>query len=114
MGELPTFRLKMAKDRKSDGPKVEVRNANQPGWVGKVDAAKYEAMRAAVIRVLPRNAPGLTQTELRNKVVFHLPNEHFPQGEKADWWAKCVQLDLEAKGVLIRERDARPLRWHRS
>lgn len=99
---------------KGVGPKVEVRNVNQPGWTGKVDAAKYQAMKEALLRILPRHAPGLTQTEMRNKVVFHLPQHLFPNGEKSDWWSKCVQLDLEAKGELVRERDAKPLRWHRA
>jgi hypothetical protein len=29
------------------------------------------------------------------------------------WWAKTVQLDLEAKGIITREK-IRPLRLHRS
>lgn len=101
------------KVKKTTGPKVEVRNVNQPGWTGKVDAAKYEAMREALLKILPRTAPGLTQTEMRNRVVFHLPEHLFPGGDKADWWSKCVQLDLEADGVIERERTAKPLRWHR-
>jgi hypothetical protein len=98
---------------KSVGAKVEIRNANNPGWSGKVDAAKYEAMKDALLRVIPRGAPGLTQTEMRNKAVFHLPAHVFPNGEKAEWWSKCVQLDLEHRGELVREKTARPMRWHR-
>jgi hypothetical protein len=98
---------------KSVGAKVEIRNANNPGWSGRVDAAKYEAMKYALLRVIPRGAPGLTQTEMRNKAVFHLPAHVFPNGEKADWWSKCVQLDLEHRGELVREKTARPIRWHR-
>ncbi|MEY4411725.1 MAG: hypothetical protein RLZ69_1299 [Actinomycetota bacterium] len=101
------------KPEKSTGPRVEVRSANSPGWTGKVDAAKYEAMRNAILRILPRQAPGLTQTEMRNKAVFHLPAHIFPAGERADWWVKTVYLDLEADGVIEREKQARPLRWHR-
>jgi hypothetical protein len=95
------------------GRKIQVRNANQPGWTGTVDAAKYAAMHEALLRIVPRGAPGITQTEMRNKVVFHLPAHLFPNGEKSDWWSKCVQLDMEAKGELIREKAAKPLRWHR-
>ena len=95
------------------GPKVEVKNANVPGWTGKVDAAKYLAMKTALLQILPKQAPGLTQTEMRNKVIFHLPQHLFPNGAKSDWWSKCVQLDLEAKGIIERERAAKPLRWHR-
>ena len=100
--------------KKPVGDKVEVRNINVPGWIGRVDAAKYEAMKAALLRVLPRTAPGLTQTEMRHRVVPHLPANLFPNGEKADWWSKCVQLDLEYRGVIEREREAKPLRWHLS
>jgi hypothetical protein len=31
--------------------------------------------------------------------------------DKAGWWAKAVQLDLEAKGIVVREV-TKPLRWH--
>ena len=34
-------------------------------------------------------------------------------GAKAGWWAKTVQLDLEAKGAIVREK-TRPLRFHRA
>jgi uncharacterized protein YndB with AHSA1/START domain len=34
-------------------------------------------------------------------------------GAKAGWWTKCVQLDLEAKGTVVR-KTAKPLRWHRA
>jgi hypothetical protein len=70
---------------KSVGAKIEIRNANNPGWSGKVDAAKYEAMKDALLRVIPRGAPGLTQTEMRNKAIFHLPAHVFPNGEKAEF-----------------------------
>lgn len=98
---------------KSSGAKVEIWNANNPGWSGKVDAAKYEAMKAALLRVIPRGTPGLSQVEMRNKAVFHLPTHVFPSGDKVDWWCKCVLLDLEHKGELQREKTVRPFRWHR-
>jgi hypothetical protein len=41
-----------------------------------------------------------------------LPERPFPEGAKAGWWTKTVQLDLEAKGVVAREK-TRPLRWHK-
>ena len=99
---------------KESAPKVVVHNVNVPGWTGKVDQAKYEAMKKALLKVVPKAAPGITQTEMRNKVVLHLPDALFPGGEKADWWSKCVQLDLEYEGILVRERDQKPLRWHKA
>ena len=41
-----------------------------------------------------------------------LPQDLFPGGDKAGWWLKCVQLDLEAKGVIARAAGA-PVRLHR-
>ena len=91
--------------------RVTVENVNVPGHTVALDAAKYAAMHRAIATVLPRTAPGLTQAEIRQAVVAHLPEELFPGGAKAGWWAKMVQLDLEAKGVVDRE-PTKPLRWH--
>ena len=94
-------------------PSIDVKNVNVPGYTHKVDAIKYEAMKEALLKVLPKKPPGLTQAEMRKAVVPHLPDDEFPGGAKAEWWSKCVQLDLEARGVVRRE-DTKPLRWHRA
>jgi hypothetical protein len=41
-----------------------------------------------------------------------LSDAHFPGGQKAGWWLKAVQLDLEKKGV-IRRADGAPVRLYR-
>jgi hypothetical protein len=91
--------------------KITVENVNVPGRTSRVNAPKYLAMKAAMLRVLPREEPGLNQAEIRDAVVPHLPEDLFPGGSTAGWWAKTVQLDLEAKGVVVREA-SKPLRWH--
>lgn len=103
------------RDRQDDmrPGRVTIENVNHPGRTTTADAGMYEAMRDAMLEVLPPSAPGLTQGELRDAVIPHLPDDLFPGGAKAGWWAKSVQLDLEAKGVIEREA-SRPLRWHRS
>lgn len=93
--------------------KIEVENVNVPGRTSRVNAAKYQAMKKAMLRVLPEGEPGLTQNEVREAVIPHLPDDLFPGGSTAGWWAKIVQLDLEAKGVVIRET-TKPLRWHQA
>lgn len=92
--------------------RITVQNVNVPGYTTRVDATKYAAMRRALLKALPAKAPGLTQTEMREAVLPHLPPDIFPDGGKAGWWSKCVQLDLEAKRILVREA-TKPLRWHR-
>jgi hypothetical protein len=96
----------------ADG-RIEVENVNVPGHRVRLDAGMYAAMRQAMLKVLPAKAPGLTEAEMRTAVLPHLPAELFPGGAKAGWWAKTVQLDLEAKQVLVRE-STKPLRWHRA
>ena len=92
---------------------IVVENVNHPGSRRPVDAAMYHAMRRTLLRVLPSRNPGLTQDEMLRAVLPHLPVDLFPGGAKGGWWMKTVQLDLEAKKVIAREK-ARPLRLHRS
>jgi hypothetical protein len=91
---------------------VEVENVNHPGQVKLVDAAMYDAMRRALLKVLPKRSPGLTVEEMYDRAATQLPKDLFPAGAKAGWWAKTVQLDLEAKGIIAREK-TRPLRLRR-
>jgi hypothetical protein len=93
--------------------KITVQNVNVPGKTSRVNAAKYQAMKRAMLKVLPAEEPGLTQAEVREAVLPHLPGDLYPEGSTAGWWAKTVQLDLEAKGIVIRE-STKPLRWHQS
>jgi uncharacterized protein DUF6958 len=93
-------------------PKIEIENVLSPGRTFRVDADKYDAMRRAFLKVLPATSPGLTAAEVGSAILSHLPEDLFPQGAKAGWWKKAVQLDLEAKGVIARER-TKPLRWHK-
>lgn len=93
--------------------KVAVENINVPGRSNRVDAEKYHAMRGVLLRVLPQRAPGLSQAEMGEAVLPHLPQDLWPNGEKSMWWVKTVQLDLEAKGLVIRDRSTRPTRWYR-
>jgi hypothetical protein len=104
--------MKRKKPRPAAG--VTVQNVNVPGYTSRVNSAKYLAMRGALLRVLPRGAPGVTQREMFEAVTEHLPEDLFPGGAKANWWAKTVQLDLEAKGIVQRSAQMKPMRWYRT
>jgi hypothetical protein len=91
--------------------KTKIENVLQPGKTYSVDAAKFEAMKSAYLKVLPKAAPGLTPAEIQKLALPHLPQDLFPGGEKAGWWNKSVQLDLEAKGVIIRGPGAPVRLW---
>jgi len=92
--------------------KIAIENFNCPGTTTNVDAAKYAAMKKVLLKVLPKKPPGLTQKEMSEAIIPHLPQDLWPGGNKSGWWAKTVQLDLEAKEVIVRT-DSKPLTWHR-
>ena len=93
--------------------RVQVENANHPGSVKRVDAGMYGTMKRAYLAVLPASAPGLTLAQIQERLTARLPQDLYPAGAKAGWWAKTVQLDLEAKGIIKRVK-ASPLRLHRA
>jgi hypothetical protein len=93
--------------------KVEIENVNHPGKVGRVDQAMYEAMKRAMMNVLPGHSPGMTVAGVQDAVPAHLPEALYPGGAKAGWWMKAVQLDLEAKGLVVREK-TKPLRLRKA
>lgn len=82
--------------------KIDVQNFTSPDHVYRVDKAKYLAMRDPFLEVVPSAEPGMTPAELLTKIKPRLSEAYFPGGAKAGWWMKCVQLDLEAKGVIVR------------
>ncbi len=49
--------------------KIEIENFTSPQWRGRVDRAKYEAMRAALLAVLPKTSPGLTRCRSEDSAV---------------------------------------------
>jgi hypothetical protein len=92
--------------------RIAIENVVSPGRQVRVDAVKYEAMKRAMLATLVLGAPGMTLAALKAAVLRRLPQDLFPRGDKAGWWLKAVQLDLEAKGVLGRD-GGKPLRLSR-
>jgi hypothetical protein len=93
--------------------KTLVETVNVPGHSKSIDGEKYTAMKKALMKVLPNKLPGISQKEMFATVIQHLPELLWPNGETVNWWAKTVQLDLEAKG-LVKRTDTKPLRWYRA
>lgn len=83
-------------------PKLSIENVLQPGKSYNVDPVMFEAMKLAMMQVIPAAPPGMTPAEIQKAVLPLLPPDLFPGGEKAGWWMKAVQLDQEAKKVLAR------------
>lgn len=92
--------------------RIEVENPNTPGRTERLDRKKYEAMRDALLPVLPDNPPGLKVADAKAALLRHLDETLFPGGAKAGWWLKAVQLDLEAKKIIARAEGS-PVRLYR-
>lgn len=93
--------------------KITVENVNTPGRTEQVRADKYNDMHAALMKVLPASAPGLPFADLKDAAKPYLSDALFPDGKTSGWWAKCVQLDLEAKGIITRSTGA-PLKFYKT
>ena len=83
-------------------PKISIENVLQPGKTYNVDPVMFEAMKTALLKVIPSSPPGMTPAEIQKAVLPLLPQDLFPGGDKAGWWMKAVQLDQEAKKALAR------------
>ena len=89
---------------------VVVGNPTVPSYHARVNGKKYKAMKAVLLKIFPKEEPGMTQSEMMKTVAKYASKKLFP-GTTYMWWAKCVQLDLELKKVLLRDKKAKPLRW---
>lgn len=95
-----------------DDHQIEIESITS-SHVQRVDRKKYTAIREALLAVLPAEAPGLTVAAAKEALLPHLPDSLFPGGEKAGWWLKAAQLDLEKKGVIVRAPGS-PVRLYRT
>ena len=73
-----------------------------------IDRSKYDAMRGALLRVVPRDAAGVPLAELRDLVPPHLARAGFPPEASVGWYLIAVKQDLEARGELEQVPGARP------
>lgn len=104
-------RRKIVSKAKTARDMTIVENVNHPGKAERVDAAKYRLTRAAMLKILPKKEPGMTQHGMMMAMREALPLDVFP-GTTTSWWMKTVQLDLEAKGLVVRD-SGKPLRWRK-
>lgn len=55
----------------------------------------------------------MTVAQAQEALMPYLSATDFPERQKAGWWMKAVQLDLEAKGIIERAPQ-RPVQLCRS
>jgi hypothetical protein len=85
-----------------------------PGSSGiRIEVPKYEAMKKALLKVIPRNADGVAFRDLHRLVKPHLPGEVYTPKVSVPWYVTVVKLDLEARGLIGRVPGANPQRVRR-
>ncbi len=73
-----------------------------------VTPEKYYAIREEMLDVLPTEGEGLTLDEMVKLIEPMVSKDLFPNG--VAWYTVTVKLDLEAKGLVKRLPESKPLR----
>ncbi len=81
--------------------RIEVLNANTGRQDGTIERDKYEAMKSALLTVIPNTMDGTPFKTLVEQVAPLLPKAVF-EGASVPWYVTTVKLDLEARGLIER------------
>ena len=94
-------------------PRISTLRPNgKPG--AQLDADKYEAMKSAILRVVPADERGIEFERLPEAVRAGLDDRLYgPGGPSIPWYCVAVNLDLEARGLIEEVPGTRPARLRR-
>lgn len=85
-----------------------------PGKQGtRIDRWKYETLRRALRRVIPRNKSGIAFRHLPDLVAASLTAAELQKMGSIMWYVVTVKQHLEAIGEIERVPNAKPLRLRR-
>lgn len=79
----------------------------------RIDRDKYDAMKKAILAILPRKAEGFAFKELPRAVSAKLPRKVYGEAS-VSWYCTTVKLDLEARGLIERVPRSSPQRLRRT
>lgn len=66
----------------------------------RIERAKYDEMRRALLRVIPRTKAGVPFMELRDLVHPLLSLDVFDAKTSVSWYVTTVKQDIEARGLV--------------
>ena len=90
--------------------KVLMHNPNTGKPDRRIDADRYEAVRKAILKIVPRGGDGIIFTDLFKAVPAHLPGGKIPRGGAINWYTTVVKLHMEAQGEIRRVPGSKPQR----
>ena len=79
----------------------------------RIDKAKYEMVREALLKIIPQNEEGVPFTTLADRVAESLTREQLSKLGSIGWYTTGVKLDLEARGEIERVPGSKPQRLRR-
>ncbi len=97
----------------SRNARVQTRHPDPDKSGPRISRVKYDAVREAILKAVPRDADGLPFKELPDRVRKLLPRRVREELGSVSWYTVTVKLDLEARRVLERIPGARPQRIRR-
>jgi hypothetical protein len=80
----------------------------------RIDRWKYDAVREAILKVIPNRGEGVLFSDLSDKVKAVLPARQLADLGSVTWYTTTVKLDLEVRGEIYRVEAARPQRLRRN
>ena len=99
-------------DRSLD--KVECRTPTPGKQPTRIDRWKFDAVRRAILAVLPRRGEGIRFTELTALVKQKLSDDELAELGAPMWYVTVVKLELEVRGEIQRVKDSTPQRLLRA
>ena len=73
-----------------------------------IDHAKYDDMRRALLRVIPKRKTGVAFGDLSTLVRNHLDPRVFSPVASVTWYVVTVKQDLEARGLIEQVPGVKP------
>jgi hypothetical protein len=96
-----------------DTPKVVCKTPTPGKQATRIDRWKYDAVRAAILQVLPKSKQGVEFRQLPKLVKNALSAANRTKLGSIPWYTTTVKLDLEVRGEIERIPGSSPQRLRR-
>jgi hypothetical protein len=94
--------------------RVECRTPSPGKSSKRIDRWKFDAVRRAILTVLPRKGEGVLFTHLTGLVKKVLNADELAGLGAPMWYVTTVKLELEVRGEICRVKDSVPQRLFRA
>jgi hypothetical protein len=91
-----------------EAAKVQTRHPEPGKVMPRIAKTKYDAVRRAILRAVPRSRRGIPFQELPRRVADLLPGQTRATLGSVGWYTTTIKLDLEARGEIERVPGVRP------